>query len=556
MSQPLIERLEGLGVLDLQTLLGKDLIRNLPLLQQTADDSYQSERHLATLLVGKHRSGLLADDAVRKELLKTLSDDEIKQLLSDSTQHTGPYLRADALKALISMPFGGEFARSLIPILGLDDTYLPQPNERPIPFETIQVNWPNYELHPYQRLVCDKIFEVAKHGEQRLLVHMPTGAGKTRTTMEAILAAWQAKGATDSFILWLAPSMELCEQAAGTLRALWPHRGQHPLTVHRVWRTVRPDLELDTNGFIIASTSTLNALLNGSPEEREMVRAMRSRAFCVIFDEAHHALADTYNALVESLVGSNRMSGWIPSLIGLTATPGRGTTQESNLALAEVFSGNKVTIDVARLADSQPNETPIAYLQRQNYLARLKHYELETGVEITPVNQGEERDIPRASLRELAANIDRNRLLIGAIKREVEDKRPTLVFTCGTEHSRILSSILGYQGINAIAIESNTPAHVRSRAIDGFKKADGTVPVLLNYDILATGFDAPALRTLIVARPIFSVILYSQILGRALRGPKMGGQAECRVIDLRDNFERIPGVDHAFSYFDEFWRPA
>ncbi|UPT74149.1 MAG: DEAD/DEAH box helicase family protein [Elusimicrobiota bacterium] len=542
----------------MQTLLGKDLVRNLPLLQQSADDSYQSERHLASLLMGKYRSGLLGEDAVRKELLKTLTDEEIRQLFLDSaTAQPIPYARPEALRILSPLPFSGEYARGLIEILGLDDSYLPQPNERPIPFEVVQVQWPNYQLHPYQRNVCDKIFDAAKAGEKRLLVHMPTGAGKTRTTLEAIIAAWQAEGATDSFVIWLAPSMELCEQAAGTLRALWPHRGQRPLTVHRVWRTVRPDLDLDTNGFVIASTSTLNALLNGTAEERDIVRTLRKRAFCVVFDEAHHALAKTYHTLVESLVGENRASGWVPSLIGLTATPGRGVTQESNLALAEVFGGNKVTIDIGQLPDALPDETPIAYLQRQSYLARLKHYELDTGVEITAVEQQEQgKDIPRAALRDLSSNIDRNKLLVAAIKREVEDKRPALIFTCGTEHSRILSAILGYQGINAVAIESNTPAHVRARAIEGFKKADGSVPVLLNYDILSTGFDAPALRTLIVARPIFSVILYSQILGRALRGPKMGGQAECRVIDLRDNFERIPGVDHAFSYFDEFWRPA
>lgn len=557
MSELLIEKLEGIGAPGLQALLGRDLVRNLPLLKQATDDSYQSERHLASLLLGKHRSSLLADDQVRESLLRTLTDEELKRLVQESLLGDGPATtRQEAFEKLKQLSFSGDYARALISVFGLDDSYLPQPHERPIPFETVQVQWPNYQLHPYQRQVCDKIFEAAKQGERRLLVHMPTGAGKTRTTMEAILAAWQSEGAADSFVIWLAPSMELCEQAAGTLRALWPHRGQKPLTVHRVWRTVRPDLDLDTNGFIIASTSTLNALLNGTAEEREIVRAMRNRAFCVVFDEAHHALAKTYHALVESLVGQNRSSGWIPSLIGLTATPGRGVTQESNLALADVFGGSKTTIDVASLSNALPGETPIAYLQRQSYLARLKHYELETGIEITAVeNQEQGKDIARAALKDLSASIDRNRILVAAIKREVEDKRPTLVFTCGTEHSRILSAILGYQGINAVAIESNTPAHVRSRAIEGFKKADGSVPVLLNFDILATGFDAPVLRTLIVARPIFSVILYSQVLGRALRGPQMGGQAECRVIDLKDNFERIPGIDHAFNFFDEFWRP-
>jgi len=39
-----------------------------------------------------------------------------------------------------------------------------------------------------------------------------------------------------------------------------------------------------------------------------------------------------------------------------------------------------------------------------------------------------------------------------------------------------------------------------------------------------------------MARPTVSRVLYEQIVGRGLRGPKFGGTETCVVIDCEDNF--------------------
>ena len=81
----------------------------------------------------------------------------------------------------------------------------------------------------------------------------------------------------------------------------------------------------------------------------------------------------------------------------------------------------------------------------------------------------------------------------------------------------------------------------------------GEFNVLLNYGVLSTGFDAPRIRMVLVTRPTASVVLYSQMIGRGLRGPAMGGGQECRLIDVRDNFANFGRVDEVYSYFDEYW---
>ena len=42
------------------------------------------------------------------------------------------------------------------------------------------------------------------------------------------------------------------------------------------------------------------------------------------------------------------------------------------------------------------------------------------------------------------------------------------------------------------------------------------------------------------------------MLGRGLRGPMMGGNAECLLVDIKDNLGRYD-ADMAFSHFDSYW---
>lgn len=63
--------------------------------------------------------------------------------------------------------------------------------------------------------------------------------------------------------------------------------------------------------------------------------------------------------------------------------------------------------------------------------------------------------------------------------------------------------------------------------------------VLLNVEVLTTGFDIPHVDTLMLCRPTFSGILYEQMVGRGLRGPRVGGTERCLIIDFTENFERF-----------------
>jgi superfamily II DNA or RNA helicase len=70
--------------------------------------------------------------------------------------------------------------------------------------------------------------------------------------------------------------------------------------------------------------------------------------------------------------------------------------------------------------------------------------------------------------------------------------------------------------------------------------------------VLTTGFDAPQVTHVIMARPTVSQVMYEQMLGRGLRGPKFGGTENCVVVDCEDNY---PGgrPDVGYEAFRRTW---
>lgn len=75
---------------------------------------------------------------------------------------------------------------------------------------------------------------------------------------------------------------------------------------------------------------------------------------------------------------------------------------------------------------------------------------------------------------------------------------------------------------------------------------------MFNYGVLTTGFDAPKVENIVLARPIRSEILYEQIIGRGIRGPEFGGTDFCTIIDYFDNI-LVQGVPQSFERFKKYW---
>ena len=107
------------------------------------------------------------------------------------------------------------------------------------------------------------------------------------------------------------------------------------------------------------------------------------------------------------------------------------------------------------------------------------------------------------------------------------------------------------RGVTACTVTSDLGPQSRQRCIDGFR--GGRYDVIVNFGILSTGFDAPSTRAIVITRPTASVVLYSQMLGRGMRGPLVGGNKECTVVDIVDNIEGFGSEEGIYEYFAGYW---
>jgi superfamily II DNA or RNA helicase len=117
----------------------------------------------------------------------------------------------------------------------------------------------------------------------------------------------------------------------------------------------------------------------------------------------------------------------------------------------------------------------------------------------------------------------------------------------------LLAEVLSVRGVRAAAISSRTDPAERRRVLEEYK-AGKNYDVLINYGVLTTGFDAPKTNVVIVARPTQSVVLYSQMIGRAMRGPRSGGNAECLVITVKDAIPGFRSVYEGFTHWEDVWQ--
>jgi len=489
-------------------------------------------------------TGLLNDRKARQLVLEALGPDQVSSLHREYCKSSARKFH-DQVFALARVrwahgsPFVAEFAR----VAEVPREYLPRARQGRAVVDEIEPVSVERPLHDYQIELRDRSIEQLRSAGSAFLLQMPTGSGKTRTILEAVVQhiCDQPTSATiGRSVLWLAHTEELCEQAIDSFVSIWQRHGNRNINVVRCWGVYRPS-EIDfQDSFVVASYQTLHSLLS---KRKRTYDALADSVAIVIADEAHKILAVTYHAALLKLQSPETV------LVGLTATPGRGLYDElANVELTKLFDSNLIRLELG--------DNPINVLQDRGILSRLVRRTVESGCDLQPemaqANRGGwSSDISSAALARLAADQGRNRKILECVIDEVRASRPTLVFCCSTEHARALAGALVVNGIPARFVDCELNRGARRAAIDEFR--NGTVDVLLNFGVLSTGFDAPRIRSVIITRPTTSVVLYSQMIGRGLRGPLMGGTPECQLIDVVDNFQRFGEVDTVYGCFDEYW---
>lgn len=272
---------------------------------------------------------------------------------------------------------------------------------------------------------------------------------------------------------------ELIEQTVEKMKFLNPNR---KVGIEKAAKRATEDCQI-----VVATVQSLT-----EKRLQEFMARFGTRIGLFVIDEAHHAAAPTYRAIVTAI----RWRRDDAMIMGFTATPRRA----DKVGLGDIFQKIVYSMDTAESVE-------------QGYLVPVHAYTVHTQTSLDTVNT-RAGDFVVGELAEAVDNAERNRQIIDAYE-EIVPGRKALVFAASVAHARNLRDAFVKRGIKALFASGETPADERAKVVSDFRK--GKAQVLVNCGLYLEGFDVPSIETIVNARPTKSQTLYTQITGRGLR---------------------------------------
>jgi len=367
---------------------------------------------------------------------------------------------------------------------------------------------------------------------------LPTGGGKTFTAVQFLAQGPLSEGYK---VLWLAHTHHLLEQS---FKSFDPARiggirePKQKLSLRVVSGTAGhfPPRSIErTDDVVIGTLQTIaTAVRENQAQMLAFLKAAGKKLF-VIFDEAHHAPAPSFRKLLQALKAQGA------SALGLTATPLYSDETKQGWLKKLFPSGIIYQVLASRLIADR-------------ILARPHAIPIKTS--ITPHVDGHEHakwvsafgDIPEAVIDALAKNKGRNDFIAKAYADNRKKFDQTIIFTDRWYQCEAIATALAWHKIKVGTVYSHVDASVPARerakrdadenakVLERFRKRE--LQVVINVRMLTEGTDIPEVQTVFITRQTTSRILLTQMVGRALRGPKCKGTEDAYIVSFEDDWRQ------------------
>lgn len=346
-------------------------------------------------------------------------------------------------------------------------------------------------LRDYQSKAIEKLRISFSKGNNKVLLSLVTGGGKTLIA-KAIMEMAINKS---NRVLFTVNRNELINQTVEKFES------DFNISV------VKGSSHDNTKPIQISTIQTLNR------------RDMNLNPNIILIDEVHWGYK---GKMLKNILAKYPNS----KIIGLTATPicEKGYLLEGFDDLVEVTTVNN--------------------LINQNFLVDVKCYE-PVKLDLKNIkNNSTNTDFDPTQLND---NFNNNSLVANIVEEwgKLARYKKTLVFAISIEHSFTLKDNFKQIGVSAEVVTSKTPKKDRVQILEDFKI--NKIQVLINVEILTTGFDEPSVECILMARPTKTLRLYLQMVGRGLRLFK--GKKECLFLDCANTIKSngYPTVDRIFN---------
>jgi superfamily II DNA or RNA helicase len=339
-------------------------------------------------------------------------------------------------------------------------------------------------LREYQQRAVDQIREAITQGHRDILLHVPTGGGKT------VIFSYILKHSRFNACM-VVKGRQLVDQASNRLRR---EETDHGVLMAGHWN-FKPSAKVQ-----ICSIDTITS------------RDSRLDVKIIIIDEAHMALSPSYTKFL-SQFGPDVVKIWV------TATPYNK-------------EGLPCTVVVHPISFKE--------LVAQGFLVPPRYYIWEgPSVKDVKTQGGDFNQV------QLAKAVDKGDLIGDIVEhwRFYGEQRPTLCFAVNVAHSKHIVARFNEAGIPAAHVDADTPEVERAEQLQ--KHKEGGIAVICNVNIHSTGVDIPWLGCIIEARPTKSYNLYVQQLGRGTRcySDRFSVKEDFIVLDTAGNFFRHGNVE-------------
>jgi len=303
-----------------------------------------------------------------------------------------------------------------------------------------------------------------------LMVQMPTGTGKTYV-MATVIRDVEVDGA-----IWvIAHRRELVEPMKDTLTRF-----------SIAFAECRSVGDLGKAKVCVMSIQWLS----------RNIKDIREHSYpnLIVIDEAHHSIAPTYQDMWVSFPKSLK--------IGFTATPCRLKAANFSTLFDTLLTSWSIRkfIEAGRLA-------------LYDYVVINRDSEEQRTID-SLARRGADGDYSVSEMDE-KLNVDPTIVRLYRSVDKFAHGKKGIVYAINIRHARHIAEYYTSRGLNAVAIDSKTPATERKRTVDGFRQ--GETDVLVNVNLFDEGFDCPDVEFIQMARPTLSLAKYLQMVGRGLR---------------------------------------
>ena len=324
------------------------------------------------------------------------------------------------------------------------------------------------QLRPYQQEARSAVENEWDAGNSRTLLVLPTGCGKTIVFAKIS----EDRVRQGDRVLILAHRGELLDQAADKIKT----------ATGLICSTEKAEQScLDSGSMWYRITvGSVQSLMRQS----RLDRFDHDYFNTIIIDEAHHAVSDSYQRVLQHFDSAR--------VLGVTATPDRGDMRE----LGNVF-------------DTLAYEYTLPRAIKEGYLSPIKALTIPLNLDLSGVG------IQSGDFKpgDLDCALDPYLRQIAKEMQKYCSDRKTVVFLPLIKTSQKFRDILNESGFRAAEVNGNSDD--RAEVLADFDA--GRYNVLCNSMLLTEGWDCPSVDCVIVLRPTKVRSLYCQMVGRGTR---------------------------------------